>query len=139
MKVLHAGSRHNQPLAEINVVPFVDIVLVLLIIFMITAPLLQQGLPVELPKAEAQEIKREKKDLVVTIDAKGNIFLGDVKQALNLEAFTAKLAAIFKTKEDKALLIRADHQLSYGAVVDVMSTALKVGVQRIGMITQPEK
>lgn len=139
MKVLHAGAGHHRPLAEINVVPFVDIVLVLLIIFMITAPLLQQGLPVELPKAEAQEIKREKKDLVVTIDSKGNIFLGDVKQPLDLEAFTAKLAAIFQTKEDKALLIRADHTLTYGTVVDVMSTALKVGVQRIGMITQPEK
>lgn len=139
MKLLHAGGGHNRPLAEINVVPFVDIVLVLLIIFMITAPLLQQGLPVELPKAEAQEIKREKKDLVVTIDARGSIFLGDVKQPLDLEAFTAKLAAIFKTKEEKAVLIRADHKLDYGRVVAVMSTALKAGVTRIGMITEPPK
>lgn len=139
MKVLHAGSGHNRPLAEINVIPFVDIVLVLLIIFMITAPLLQQGMPVELPKAQAPDVKQEPRDLIVTLDAEGHIFLGDSRQPLTLETFTDKLAAIFQTKEKKALVVRADHKLLYGKVIEVMSVALKAGVERIGMITQPEK
>lgn len=139
MKVLHFGSGHHQPLAEINVIPFVDIVLVLLIIFMITAPLFQQGMPVELPKAQAPDVKQESKDLIVTMDAQGHLFLGDSRQPLALEEFTPKLAAIFQTKEQKALLIKADHKLLYGKVIEVMSIALKAGVERIGMITQPEK
>lgn len=137
--ILHTGSAHNRPLAEINVIPFVDIVLVLLIIFMIAAPLMQQGMPVELPKAQAPEVKQTQKDLIVTIDAQNHIFLGDSRAPLTQENLAAKLAAIFQTKEEKALLIRADHNLVYGKVIEVMSTALKAGVERIGMITQPEK
>lgn len=136
---IHQGGAHNQPLAEINVIPFVDIVLVLLIIFMITAPLLQQGMPVELPKAQSQEIKSEAKDLVLTIDPQEHIFLGDSREALTAETLIPKLAAIYQTKEKKALLIRADHKLLYGKVIEVMAIAMKVGVERIGMITQPEK
>jgi len=136
---IHAGGGHNHPLAEINVIPFVDVVLVLLIIFMITAPLLQQGMPVELPKAQAPEVKQTQKDLIVTVDAQSHIFLGDSRAPLTQDDLAAKLAAIFQTKEEKALLIRADHNLVYGKVIEVMSTALKAGVERIGMITQPEK
>lgn len=136
---IHAGGGHNHPLAEINVVPFVDVVLVLLIIFMITAPLLQQGMPVELPKAQSPEIKREAKDLILTIDAQNHIFLGESRAPITTEEVTPKLAAIFKNKEQKSLLIQADQKLVYGKVVEVMADALKAGVERIGMITQPEK
>lgn len=136
---IHRGGFHNQPLAEINVIPFVDIVLVLLIIFMITAPLMQMGMPVELPKAQAPEVKQEPKDLILSIDSGGHIFLGDSRAPLTSEELAPKLAAIYQAKEKKALLIRADHKLLYGKVIEVMSTALKVGVERIGMITQPEK
>jgi len=135
---IHSGSSHNQPLAEINVIPFVDILLVLLIIFMITAPLIQQGMSVEVPKANAPQIKSNKHDLVITIDKQGRIFIGDSKQSLNANELQSKLTAIYKGKESKALLVKADHQLQYGKVIDVMSTALKAGVERIGMITQPD-
>lgn len=137
MKV-HSGSGHNAPLAEINVVPFVDIVLVLLIIFMITAPFIQQGMPIELPKAQSPEIKANQEDLTVTIDRAGKIFLSDTKQTLTLAELQAKLAAIYQQKQEKALLIKADQRLQYGEVVQVMATALKAGVVRIGMITQPD-
>src|SRR3989338_4358927 len=108
MKLQHGGS-HHRALAEINVIPFVDVVLVLLIIFMITAPLMQQGMPVELPKAQAPDVKQTQKDLIVTIDAQSHIFLGDSRAPLTQDDLAAKLAAIFQTKEEKALLIRADH------------------------------
>lgn len=128
---------HNAPMAEINVTPFVDVVLVLLIIFMVTAPLLQQGLSVDLPKAATREMKQEADDLVVTIDKQERIFLGDSKQPLNMPQLTAKLSSIYQTKEKKALLIKADEKLQYGKVVEVMATAQKIGVERIGMVTEP--
>lgn len=128
---------HNAPMAEINVTPFVDVVLVLLIIFMVTAPMLQQGLSVDLPKAAAREMKQEADDLIVTIDKQERIFLGDSKQSLNMSQLTAKLASIYQTKEKKALLIKADEKLQYGKVVEVMATAQKIGVERIGMVTEP--
>ncbi|MDO8494706.1 MAG: protein TolR [Deltaproteobacteria bacterium] len=135
---IHSGSQRNQPLAEINVVPFVDIVLVLLIVFMITAPFIQQGMTVEVPRAEAPEVKSKQEDLVVTIDRQGKIFLGDSKQALDQQELQVKLTSVYKEKENKALLVKADHTLQYGEVIQVMATALKAGVERIGMITQPD-
>lgn len=134
---LHTGGGHNRALAEINITPFVDVVLVLLIIFMITAPLLQQGLNVQVPKAQSPEIQRTPQDLVVTIDEKERIFIGDSRSPVTMEELAAKLAAIFQSKEQKDLLIKADEELQYGKVVQVMAVAQKVGVNRIGMITRP--
>ena len=132
------GDR-NATLAEINITPFVDVVLVLLIIFMITAPLLQQGMAVQLPKAAAPELKRTPQDLIVTIDDKGHVFVGDSRAPVSTENLAAKLAAAYQNKDQKDLLIKADQQLKYGQVIEVMSIAQKAGVDRIGMITQPEK
>ncbi len=139
MKVTPPNGTHNRSMAEINITPFVDVVLVLLIIFMITAPLLQQGLPVQLPKAAAQEIKRTPQDLILTIDDKGHIFLGDSRSPVLADDLPAKLVAVYQGKESKDLLIKADQQLRYGEVIQVMSLAQKAGVERIGMITRPEK
>lgn len=136
---IHTGSGHHSSLAEINITPFVDVVLVLLIIFMITAPLLQQGLPVDLPKAAAQEIKQTPQDLILTIDRQGHLFLGDEKKSLSTEELAPKLAAIYATKEQKDLLIKADQNLLYGKVIEVMSSAQKAGAERIGMVTQPQE
>lgn len=136
MKAPHSRE-HHHPMAEINITPFVDVVLVLLIIFMVTAPMLQQGMSVDLPKAATKEMKQEADDLIVTIDNQQRIFLGDSNKALNMEQLTAKLASIFQTKEKKALLIKADEKLQYGKVVEVMATAQKLGVERIGMVTEP--
>ncbi len=136
--LVRRNGTHNRVLAEINITPFVDVMLVLLIIFMVTAPLLQQGLPVHLPEAAAPAIKRTKADVVLTLQKGGGIFLGDDKSNIPFEEVEGRLAAIYSVKEEKDLFIKADTDLSYGTVVKVMSLAKKAGVDRIGMITQPE-
>ena len=137
MKLQHGGS-HHRALAEINITPFVDVVLVLLIIFMITAPLLQQGMAVQLPKAQAPELERTPQDILLTIDNTGHIFVGDSRAPIPMEELSGKLAAVYQNKEKKDLLIKADQQLLYGKVVEVMSIAHNAGVEIIGMVTQPE-
>ncbi len=131
-------SGHNRVLNEINVTPFVDVMLVLLIIFMVTAPLLQQGLPVNLPQAAAPALKRTKTDVIITIKKDGNIFIGDDPTVIPLPELEERLTSLYATKEDKDLFIKADTDLRYGMVVKVMSIAKKAGVDRIGMLTQPE-
>jgi biopolymer transport protein TolR len=131
-------SAHNRVLNEINVTPFVDVILVLLIIFMVTAPLLQQGLPVNLPHAAAPALKRTKTDIILTIKRDGNIYLGDDATVVPLEDLEERLVGTYAAREDKDLFIKADTDLRYGTVVKVMSIAKKAGVDRIGMLTQPE-
>lgn len=135
---LHSGGGHHRALAEINITPFVDVVLVLLIIFMITAPLLQQGLPVQLPKASAPELERTPQDLILTLDDKGHIFISDSRAPIPIEELASKLVATYQNKEKKDLLIKADRELRYGQVIEVMALAHNAGVERIGMITQTE-
>lgn len=125
-------------LAEINITPVCDVLLVLLIIFMLTAPLLQQGLPVNLPEAAAPAIKRTKQDVILTVQKDGIVYLGDDKQSIPIEEIEGRLTAIFTSKQQKDLFIKADTDLRYGTVVKIMSMAKKAGVDRIGMITQPE-
>ena len=129
---------HNRVLNEINVTPFVDVILVLLIIFMVTAPLLQQGLPVNLPQAEAPAIKRTKNDVIITLKENGSIFIGDDETVVPLADLEERLIGIYAAREEKDLFIKADSNLKYGTVVKVMSLAKKAGVDRIGMLTQPE-
>lgn len=131
------GDR-NTMLSEINITPFVDVMLVLLIIFMVTAPLLQQGLSVNLPEAQASAIKRTKQDVILTLQKSGGIFIGDDKTTIPIEEVEGRLYAMYQSKEEKDLFIKADTDLSYGTVVKVMAIAKKAGVDRIGMITQPE-
>lgn len=133
------NGTHHKTLAEINVVPFCDILLVLLIIFMVTAPLLQQGLDVNLPQAESPAISREKTDIVLTMRPNGDIFIGDDSMPVTVGFLEKKLSDVYKGKEKKDLFIKADAGIRYGEVVKVMSVAKKAGVIRIGMITQPEK
>jgi biopolymer transport protein TolR len=136
--MVHQGGGHSRMLSEINITPFVDVMLVLLIIFMVTAPLLQQGLPVHLPEAAAPALKRTKADVIVTIQKDGGIFLGDDQTRIPTEELEGRLAAIYQAKEQKDLFIKADTNVLYGMVVKIMSDAKKAGVDRIGMITQPE-
>lgn len=130
---------HNKPLAEINVIPFCDILLVLLIIFMITAPLLQQGLDVNLPQASAPAMEKEKTDVILTMRKNGEIFIGDESTPFNTDTLAGKLDVIYRNKEKKDLFIKADTDIKYGEVVKVMSLAKEAGIQRIGMVTQPPK
>jgi len=136
--IVHQNGVHNRVLSEINITPFVDVMLVLLIIFMVTAPLLQQGLPVNLPEAAAPALKRTKTDVILTVQKGGGIFLGDDKTPIPEEELEGRLSAIYSAKEEKDLFIKADSDLLYGTVVKMMSLAKKAGVDRIGMITQPE-
>lgn len=136
--LIHRNGTHNRVLSEINITPFVDVMLVLLIIFMVTAPLLQQGLPVNLPEAAAPALKRAKTDVIVTLQKGGGIFLGDDKATIPIDELEGRLSAMYSAKEEKDLFIKADTDLQYGTVIKVMSLAKKAGVDRIGMITQPE-
>lgn len=136
--LVHTGKGHHRLVSDINITPFVDVMLVLLIIFMVTAPLLQQGLPVNLPQAQAQALKRTKTDIVVTIQKGGRIFIGDDQTVIPIDKLEEQLLAIYATKTQKDLFIKADTDLLYGTVIRVMSIAKKAGVDRIGMITQPE-
>jgi len=132
-------SGHNKTLAEINVIPFCDILLVLLIIFMITAPLLQQGLDVNLPQAEAPGMTKNKTDIILTMRRNGNIYIGDEKTSVTVGFLKEKLGKIYEGKKNKDLFIKADSDIQYGEVVKVMALAKSAGVTRIGMITRPEE
>lgn len=133
-----SNGNQNRMLSEINITPFVDVMLVLLIIFMVTAPLLQQGLPVNLPEAQAPALKRTKTDVILTLQKSGGIFLGDDQTPVPIDELEGRLYALYQARENKDLFIKADTNLLYGAVIKIMATAKKAGIDRIGMITQPE-
>ncbi len=127
----------HKPLAEINVTPLVDVVLVLLIIFMVTAPMLQMGIDVNLPRVKAKTINVSEEKLVLTINGKQEIFLNEYKTTL--PDLSTKLESIFKTRVDRELFMRADKEVPYGYVVQVMSEVRKAGIDKLGMITEPPK
>ncbi len=122
-----------SPLAEINVTPLVDVMLVLLIIFMVTAPMMQQGLEVDLPRAEGKGFS-EDTQLIVSISKGKKIFLGD-KPVSHLN----KLSLALQGSQEKEVLIKADATVPYGFVVQVMAAIKKSGIEKIGMITNPEE
>ncbi len=131
----------KRPMAEINVVPYIDVTLVLLIIFMITAPLLQTGVDVDLPKAQSKTISLEKTPpLVVSIDASGKFYIdiGDRQDEPVLsEELTIKVMAVLRHKPDTAVLIRGDTSVDYGKVVAVMAALKLAGVPSVGLMTSP--
>ncbi|MDQ3263217.1 MAG: protein TolR [Myxococcota bacterium] len=122
-------------MSEINVTPMVDVMLVLLIIFMVTAPLIQQGVKVNLPEAKAAPVEASDKKLVLSVDAQQRVFIGDAQVALvELEE---KLRANAKAQQDKEVYLHADRTIPYGIVVEVMAAAQRAGVHNVGMITDP--
>ena len=124
----------NSSISQINVVPLVDVMLVLLVIFMVTAPILQQGVTVELPRAKAGALSGEDDQLVVTIDKKDTVYLNDT--AIPLAELEGKLAAVIQLKPDKQVFLRADRTVPYGEVVRAMAAIKAAGVQSLGMITE---
>jgi biopolymer transport protein TolR len=125
----------NRPLADINVTPLVDVVLVLLIIFMVTAPMLQMGIDVNLPRVKSNSIDVAEEKLVLTISNAKEIYIN--KYQTSLPKLNAKLQSIFANRIDREIFMRADRNVPYGFVVEVMSEVRKAGVDRLGMITEP--
>ena len=132
------GYRRSQPMSEINVTPFVDVMLVLLVIFMVTAPLLTVGVEVNLPRTKASTIKGEDEPLAVSINAKGEIFIQDT--AINMETLVPRLNAITGQNPDVRLFIRGDSDIDYGRVMTVMGQINAAGYRNVALITkQPVK
>jgi biopolymer transport protein TolR len=122
-------------IAQINVTPLVDVMLVLLVIFMVTAPIIQQGVSVELPKTRAAALTAAEEPLVVGIAKDGKIYLND--NPIALEELRGKLVAIAHARPDHQVLLRADRSVPYGEVVRVIAAAKEAGVSRLGMVTEP--
>jgi biopolymer transport protein TolR len=136
------GGGRRRPMAEINVVPYIDVSLVLLIIFMITAPLLQTGVEVDLPQADARtvEVKEDKPPIVVSIKADGSFYVdvGDHEDAPVLsEELIAKVTAALRLKPGTDVLIRGDKAVEYGKVVTAMAALKQAGVPSVGLMTSP--
>ncbi len=130
-----AAPRRKGVMAEINVTPLVDVVLVLLIIFMVTAPMMQQGLDVNLPKASAKALPAEEEKMIVTITKKQEVYLNKTKFAVN--DLRPKLQAIYADRTRKEIFLKADRDVSYGFVVQVMAEIKKAGIEKLGMVTEP--
>lgn len=138
---MRARRNRRKPMAEINVVPYIDVTLVLLIIFMITVPLLQTGVEVDLPRAEAKTVSEdENPPLVVTIDKEGQFYIdvGDREdEPVLAEELILKVVAILRHKPGTAVMIRGDALVDYGTVVTVMAALKKAGVVSVGLVTRP--
>ena len=134
-----SGGSGRQTLTEINVTPLVDVMLVLLIIFMVTAPLIQQGVEVSLPEARAKAVDAEEQKLVLSIKSDKSLYLGSSEDAARIpfDALEDKLRANARAMKDRELYLMADKTLPYGYVVDVMATVQRAGITNVGMITNP--
>ncbi|MEQ9124110.1 MAG: protein TolR [Alphaproteobacteria bacterium] len=127
------GGRY-RPHAEINVTPFVDVMLVLLIVFMVTAPLLTVGVPVELPKTEAAQLVDRDEPLIVSVDAEGKIFLQETERTL--ESLIATLQAVRSERPDAVVYVRGDRQIAYGQVMSVMGALVAAGVTELSLVAE---
>ena len=131
----------KRPMAEINVVPYIDVMLVMLVIFMVTAPLLTQGVQVELPTADAEPIDdKDKEPLVVNVDAAGNLYLNvgeSPETPLDGETLANNVAAVLRRQPGKSVLVRGDHAVDYGTVVSAMVLLQSAGVPNVGLVTDP--
>ncbi len=130
-----AGTRNrNKPMSEINVTPMVDVMLVLLVIFMVTAPLLTVGVTVDLPKTAASAIPGEDEPLAVSIDGEGRIFLQDTE--LELDTLVPRLMAITGNNPDVRIFVRGDKHIDYGRVMQVMGTVNAAGFRKVALVTE---
>lgn len=136
MKVTH--NSHQTALAEINITPLVDVILVLLIVFMVTAPLLSQGLDINLPMASSPAIERTDQDVTLTISKEGGLYLQDDKTPYTLENLDRKIATVFSHRDKREIFIRADDGVNYGLVVKAVSLLKKSGIERVGLVTQED-
>ena len=137
MGITPGGGRRRRrakrgAMAEINVTPLVDVMLVLLIIFMITAPLLQVGVPVDLPKTSSQQVGGKDEPLVVSVNSQGEVFLGETKY--DLAELSAKLKAVHEEKPDQRVFMRGDKAVDYGKMMEVMGVVIESGFRQLGLL-----
>ena len=125
----------RRAMTDINVTPLVDVMLVLLIIFMVTAPILQQGVSIDLPKVAAGPLTGEEEQLVVNVAKGGQVYLNDT--AMTPERLKEKLRAIVAARPDRQLYVRADQAVPYGQVMQVMGAVRDAGLIRVGLVTEP--
>ena len=130
-------SAASRPISDINITPLVDVILVLLIIFMVTAPMLQMGIDVNLPRVKAKTVDVGEEKLILTINKKEEIFINKYKTSIT--DLKAKLESIFSSRIDREIFMRADKEVPYGFVVRIMSEVRKAGVDKLGMITESPK
>ncbi len=136
MAMTNGKEGHGRTtMSEINVTPMVDVMLVLLIIFMVTAPLIQQGVKVNLPQAKAAPVEAREKKIVVSIDRGRHIFIGEAE--VPIAQLEDKLKTNAKAQADKEVYLTADTDLNYGTVIEVMAAAQRAGITNVGMITDP--
>ena len=136
---MQAGSKNSSRvvMSEINVTPFVDVMLVLLIIFMVTAPMMQQGLDVNLPKTASTGVALNEDPFVLTIEANGKVKAAET--AINVSEMREKMKAIFQTRKNKQVYIQADRKVDYGVVAEVMGEVRAAGIFNISLITMPKE
>jgi biopolymer transport protein TolR len=122
-------------MGNINVTPLVDVMLVLLIIFMVTAPMMMQGVKVNLPKTTTRYIKTKEEPLILSINKKREVFLEN--RRINPKQLEAKIEKIFENRREKEILLRADKDVPYGFVIQVMASIKRAGISKLGMVTEP--
>jgi biopolymer transport protein TolR len=135
------GRRRRQPMAEINVVPYIDVMLVLLVIFMITAPLLTQGVQVDLPQTTSQPMSRQQEEpLIVSIDREGLFYINigdDADQPVDRATLMARTAAVLRRRPQTQVVVKGDDKVDYGRVVEAMSLLQQSGAPSVGLLTRP--
>jgi biopolymer transport protein TolR len=132
---VEGGERRSNLISDINVTPLVDVMLVLLIIFMVTAPMMQHGIKVDLPQTESKSIKSQEDPLVLSITKKRSIYIENYK--VELDDLENKLGKIFAQRAAKEVFLEADKDVPYGFVIEVMSRVKEAGITKVGMITEP--
>lgn len=131
-----SNRKSRMAMSEINVTPLVDVMLVLLIIFMVTAPMMQQGIEVELPETAAAGVETTEEPLMLIIDKASKIFIGE--QQISPRELRTKLAAIFKTRDNKQVYLQADKSVNYGIVAEAMGEIRAAGILNISLVTIPK-
>ncbi|VAW63281.1 Tol biopolymer transport system, TolR protein [hydrothermal vent metagenome] len=135
-----ASGKKRRPIAEINVVPYIDVMMVLLVIFMITAPIVQQGVEIDLPQAAAQPIAPDQQEpVIVSVDKKGDFYLdiGDEPdKPIDAQLMVNRIAAVLQLKPRIPVLVRGDREVAYGQVIDAMVLLQRAGVEKVGLMTE---
>jgi len=134
---------HKRPMSDINVVPYIDVMLVLLVIFMITAPLLAQGVKVELPQVASEPVEKDQQEpLIATVDVNGVYYLNigeDQEKGIDNDVLVQRVAAVLRHRPGTPVLVRGDNDVNYGAVVTAMALLQKAGAESVGLLTEAPK